>query len=363
MSQLPWIIGLMSGTSMDGVDAALLRCDGGNLGGFGPALTLAYSDAQRQAIRAALGEGGHGAMTLRRTLAEAHSEAVRRLLDEAGLRPEDIRLLGFHGQTLLHRPERGRTWQAGDAALLARLTGIDTVADFRSQDVALGGQGAPLVPLYHAALARWSKLELPLLVLNIGGVANITYIGGPRGEDLLAFDTGPGNALLDDWLLRHTGQRLDEGGKLGAQGEVDEPTLARLLSHTYFQARPPKSLDRDDFSAESVAHLWPASGAATLTAFTAAAVARALEHLPSRPLRCLVTGGGRHNRTMMRELAERLAMPVEPVESVGWRGDALEAEAFAYLAARAAAGLPLSLPGTTGVPFPASGGRLYRAKN
>ncbi len=361
MSQLPWMIGLMSGTSMDGIDAALLRSDGRDIAGFGAALTLPYPDALRDRIRAALGEAGHDTLGVSRALAEAHAEAVARLLDQAGLKPADVALLGFHGHTLLHRPERGRTWQAGDAGLLARLTGITTVADFRAQDVALGGQGAPLVPLYHAALARWAGLAPPLLVLNIGGVANITYIGGPEDADLLAFDTGPGNALLDDWLLRHTGERLDAGGRLGAQGEVDQPTLARLLAHGYFAARPPKSLDRDDFSAEAVAHLWPASGAATLTAFTAAAVARALEHLPARPLRCLVTGGGRHNATMMRELAERLAMPVQPVEAVGWRGDALEAEAFAYLAARAAAGLSLSLPGTTGVAYPASGGRIYPA--
>jgi len=360
LSPSPWIIGLMSGTSMDGIDAALLRSDGLEVQEFGLALTLAYDDALRARIRAALGEQGRDVLGVSRALAESHAEAVRRLLDEAGLRPDDVRLLGFHGHTLLHRPDRGRTWQAGDAGLLARLSGITTVADFRSQDVALGGQGAPLVPLYHAALARWAKLEPPLLVLNIGGVANITYIGGPEESDLLAFDTGPGNALLDDWLLKKTGERLDEGGRLGAQGEVDQATLARLLQHRYFAAKPPKSLDRDDFSAAAVAHLWPASGAATLTAFTAAAVARALEHLPKRPLRCLVTGGGRHNATMMGELAQRLAMPLEAVEAVGWRGDALEAEAFAYLAARAEAGLSLSLPGTTGVPFPASGGRIYR---
>ncbi len=360
MSQLPWMIGLMSGTSMDGIDAALLRSDGVAVAGFGPALTLPYGDALRDRIRAALGAAGRDTLGVSRALAEAHAEAVARLLDEAGLTPAEVALIGFHGHTLLHRPERGRTWQAGDAGLLARLTGIATVADFRAQDVALGGQGAPLVPLYHAALARWSGLELPLLVLNIGGVANLTYIGSPDEADLLAFDTGPGNALLDDWLLRHTGERLDAGGRLGAQGEVDEPTLQRLLGHRYFAARPPKSLDRDDFSADAVAALWPAAGAATLTAFTAAAVARALEHLPRRPLRCLVTGGGRHNATMMRELTQRLAMPVEPVENVGWRGDALEAEAFAYLAARAVLGLPLSLPGTTGVPYPVSGGRIYR---
>lgn len=358
MSEFPWIIGLMSGTSMDGIDAALLRSDGRAVAEAGLARTLAYEPDLRARIRQCLNRGGDH--QLGRALAHAHARAVAELLDAADLKPGDIRLLGFHGHTLLHRPERGRTWQAGDAALLARLTGIATVSDFRSQDVAMGGQGAPLVPLYHRALARMAGLDLPLLVLNIGGVANVTYIGSDDDADLLAFDTGPGNALLDDWLHRHTGERMDADGRLSGQGSVDEDVLATLLAHAYFSRPVPKSLDRDDFTLDPVAELWPASGAATLAAFTAAAVARGVELLPKRPLRCLVCGGGRHNPSIMRELALRLDMPVQPVEAVGWRGDALEAEAFAFLAARAVAGLPLSLPGTTGVPYPVSGGRLWR---
>ncbi|MBX3456687.1 anhydro-N-acetylmuramic acid kinase [Ferrovibrio sp.] len=362
MSDFPWIIGLMSGTSMDGIDAALLRTDGRAVAAFGLARTQAYTPELRARIRASLnpvahGGGDHG---LGRALAEAHAQAVAELLDAAGLKPGDIRLLGFHGHTLLHRPHRGRTWQTGDAGLLAKLTGIATVSDFRSQDVAVGGQGAPLVPLYHRALAEKAGLNLPLLVLNIGGVANVTYIGGPEDADLLAFDTGPGNALLDDWLHRHTGEAMDAGGRLSAQGSVDEDVLAAMLAHPYFSRPAPKSLDRDDFTLDPLAELWPASGAATLAAFTAAAVARGVELLPKPPLRCLVCGGGRHNPSIMRELALRLEMPVQPVEAVGWRGDALEAEAFAYLAARAVAGLPLSLPGTTGAAYPVSGGRLWQ---
>jgi anhydro-N-acetylmuramic acid kinase len=281
----------------------------------------------------------------------------------------DVAWLGFHGHTLLHRPgPRGhsarprRTWQVGDGGLLARLTGIATVSDFRSADVAMGGQGAPLVPLYHAALARHAGLVPPLLVLNLGGVGNVTYIGRDDTE-MLAFDTGPGNALIDDWLRRHTGAAHDEGGALAARGRVDEAALAALMAHPYFDAPPPKSLDRDDFAAHAeriTAPLAPADGAATLTAFTAASVARALAHLPQRPARCLVAGGGRHNATLMRLLTAYLNMPVEAAEQAGWHGDHLEAEAFAFLAARAVRGLCLSLPGTTGVRMPVTGGRLWR---
>lgn len=358
MPELPWMIGLMSGTSMDGIDAALLCTDGSVVGEFGPAVTIPYGDGLRQRLRASL--GGRPASGLGEAVTQAHAEVVKALLRESGLRPADVSLLGFHGHTLLHRPDRGRTWQIGDGQLLARLTGISTVSDFRSQDVAQGGQGAPLVPLYHGALTRRAGLDLPLLVLNLGGVANVTYIGGHLESDLLAFDTGPGNALLDDWMLRHTGARMDEGGQLAAQGEADLTILARMLDHPFFDRPAPKSLDRDDFTCAPVVGLWPAAGAATLAAFTAAAVARALEWLPARPLQCLVTGGGRHNGTLMAELSRRLLMPVAAVETVGWRGDSLEAEAFAYLAARAAKGLSLSLPGTTGVPQPVTGGRIWR---
>lgn len=358
----PWIIGLMSGTSMDGVDAALLRTDGETIAAFGSGLTLPYDPALRARIRALLGHGHGEVQAVSRDLTAVHAEAVAALLRQAGLAPRDIAWLGFHGQTLLHRPEarHRRTWQAGDGARLAQVTGIATVADFRSQDVAMGGQGAPLVPLYHLALARYAKLTAPLLVLNLGGVGNVTYIGSGGDDDLIAFDTGPGNALIDDWMLRHTGHAQDENGAAAATGEVDAAVLARLMAHDYFAAKPPKSLDRNDFSAQAVEGLSVEDGAATLAAFTAASVARGLSHLPQRPLRCLVCGGGRHNATLMKLLTQHLNMPVESVETVGWRGDHLEAEAFAFLAARAVRGLALSVPGTTGVRMPVSGGRFYR---
>jgi anhydro-N-acetylmuramic acid kinase len=350
----------MSGTSMDGIDAALLRTDGTAIAGFGPALTLPYDAALRGRIRACLNEGPGDPLALSRDLAVAHAGAVHALLDRAGMAAADIAWIGFHGHTLLHRPGEGRTWQAGDGRLLAGLTGIGVVADFRSQDVAMGGQGAPLVPLYHLALARYAGLQPPLLVLNLGGVGNVTYAGSENERDLIAFDTGPGNALIDDWMQKHAKRAHDEGGAAAGRGAVNAERLARLLDHPYFARRPPKSLDRNDFTATAVEGLSTEDGAATLAAFTAASVARGLSHLPQRPLRCLVCGGGRHNATLMKLLTQHLNMPVEAVEAVGWNGDHLEAEAFAFLAARAVRGLPLSLPGTTGVAMPVSGGRFYR---
>lgn len=349
-------MGLMSGTSMDGIDAALLRTDGESVTEFGPAITRPYTADLRERIRSVLGGQGP-VMAVSRAITEAHAEAATVLLAEAGMKAGEVAWIGFHGHTVLHRPEKHRTWQIGDGALLAKLTGIPVVSDFRSQDVAMGGQGAPLVPLYHEALARYAGLQAPLLVLNLGGVGNVTYIGSDG--TLIAFDTGPGNALIDDWMQRHTGAIRDENGVTAASGKVDELVVAHLLEHPYFAAPPPKSLDRGDFAIAAVEDMPFADGAATLTAFTAAAVAQGLQHLPQRPTRCLVTGGGRHNATLMRMLTQALNHPVEAVETVGWRGDSLEAEAFAFLAARAVRDLPLSLPSTTGVSKPVSGGRIF----
>jgi anhydro-N-acetylmuramic acid kinase len=350
-------LGLMSGTSCDGIDAALLTTDGRSKVAFGPVLTDPYPDDFRRRLRGVL--GGRGPVDdVGAELTRRHAEGVARLLRSAGIDPSAVSVLGFHGQTILHEPENRRTWQIGDGALLARLTGIDTVSDFRSADVATGGQGAPFVPLYHQALAQ--PLERPLAVLNVGGVANVSFMGTAE-ESLLAFDTGPGNAMIDDWALRHTGRPIDDGGRLAGSGRVDRKALAALLAHSYFDLPPPKSLDRDAFDPSALAGLTPADGAATLVAFTAASVARARQILPAGPRRWLVTGGGRHNPALMAALRTALGVPVEPVESVGWNGDALEAQAFAYLAVRSVAGLPLSLPMTTGVPRPMTGGRLDRA--
>jgi len=359
------VIGLMSGTSLDGIDAAILDTDGENFANPGPALTLPYQVWTRAMLHEALKLAAQTPPTepvpseiekAERLLTDAHADAVRALLKEAKLRAADIAYIGFHGQTILHRPADKRTWQIGDGAALARATGIAVVNQFRLADVAAGGQGAPFVPLYH--LVRAKDMERPLAVVNIGGVANVTYVGA-KGE-LIAFDTGPGNAALDDWALKHTGEAVDRDGKLARAGEVNETVLAFMLDHPVFLKPPPKSLDRFDFPMAVVQGLSAADGAATLTAFTAAAIARANEHLPEPPRAWIICGGGRHNPVLMEELRARLSGKVMTAEDAGWRGDFLEAEAFAYLALRSVRGLPLSLPSTTGVPYPMTGGQLHR---
>jgi anhydro-N-acetylmuramic acid kinase len=349
-------IGLMSGTSLDGVDAALLRTDGVRVERSDFALTLPYSEEFRARLRASLGQDGP-LPEIERELTLIHAQAVRQLIEKAG--GVSVDLIGFHGQTIFHRPREGKTRQIGDGDLLRELTGIPVVYDFRSADVAAGGEGAPLVPIYHAALAH--DLEKPLAILNIGGVANVTWIG--RNGELLAFDTGPGNAPIDDWALRHTGEPLDRDGRLAMAGKINQASVASFLSHPYFAASPPKSLDREDFTrriATLVEDLSPPDGAATLTALTAASIAAAARHFPQNPKRWLICGGGRHNPVLMEILRTRLAEPVEPVENVGWNGDSLEAEAFALLAARSLYQLPLTFPGTTGVKAPITGGRMTK---
>ncbi len=352
-------IGLMSGTSLDGIDAALITTDGRERVETGAFLTVPYPDALRARLRGCLGGRGAPAevLAVERELTQAHAATVAALIARAGLKPGAVELIGFHGHTISHAPERGHTCQIGDGGLLATLTGIAVVNDFRSADVTAGGQGAPLVPLYHRALA--ANLARPVAVLNIGGVANVTWLGAEE-HDVLAFDTGPGNALLDDWVLAHTGRRYDEDGALAARGDVCETALAALLDHPYFRQPAPKSLDRDAFNPAPVAGLTTEDGAATLTAFTAQSVALALPLLPAPPTRWLITGGGRLNKTLLAMLETHLAAPVDQVDQHGWSGDALEAQAFGYLAVRSLAGLPLSLPTTTGAPHPVCGGRLHR---
>ena len=367
MTGIQKVIGLMSGTSLDGVDAALLDTDGQEVVRPGPGLTVAYDSETRALLRAALDEaravaqGAPVPQSIReaeRMLTEVHAEAVKALLAKTGLPAGQVALLGFHGQTILHRPERHWTWQIGDGALLARLTGIDVVNDFRSADVKAGGQGAPLMPLYHAVLARRSGRPEPLVVVNIGGVAQVTYI---NGDQVLAFDTGPGNAPIDDWMHRHSGRPVDETGAFAATGKVNGAALDQMLASAFFARLPPKSLDRMDFGMEAVEALAPAEGAATLTAFTAASLARAREHFPQMPETWIVSGGGRHNKTLMTMLKARVNAPVISAEEAGWNGDALEAEGFAYLAMRSKLRLPLSLPTTTGVKQPMTGGRYWKS--
>ena len=358
-------VGLMSGTSMDGIDAALIRTDGHDLVEPLAFHSTAYDEPMRARLRAAIA----AALTMERPAPHAqidavardqtlaHAAAVRELLAQAGVAAADVALVGFHGQTIAHRPDRRWTWQIGDGALLARETGITVVHDFRSADVASGGQGAPLAPAYHRALVSGFRAEGPVAVLNLGGVGNITWFAG---ENWGSFDTGPANALIDDWVRAEAGLSHDAGGALAASGSVHERVVAAMADLPWFDLAPPKSLDRHDFSLGAARGLSLADGAATLTAFTAETVALALRHVPERPLRLLVCGGGRHNATLMAMLAARTGVQTLPVEAAGWNGDALEAEAFAYLGVRTLAGLPISFPQTTGVAAAMPGGVISR---
>lgn len=359
-------LGLMSGTSMDGIDVALIETDGEGRVMRGPSASYPYSDEFRAGLRACLEEARilcrrderPGRLRLvEEYLNDLCVEAVLHFREDHGIAREGIDVIGFHGQTVLHRPEAKLTIQLGDGARLASQSGIDVVYDLRAADVAEGGQGAPLVPVYHRALVAHLP-ERPLAVVNIGGVANVTWIG--RDDAMLAFDTGPGNALLDDWMAMRGGLALDEDGRRGGDGTVDEASLAVLLSHPYFALLPPKSLDRNAFNADGLKRLSLEDGAATLTSFTAASIAKAREHLPEEPELWVVTGGGRKNRTLMTMLAGRVENAVVPAEVVGLDGDSLEAEAWAYLAVRSLKGLPITFPGTTGAPRPLAGGKLAR---
>lgn len=357
------VLGLMSGTSLDGVDAAIIDTDGERVLGFGPARTFAYAPDDRCALMAAVEDALSGASApasfeaAARVIERKHADAVHALLAEpdAG----EVELIGFHGQTVIHRPEAGLTRQLGSGEVLAAMTGIDVVWDLRAADVAAGGQGAPIVPVYHKALAARAGLAAPVAVLNIGGVANVTFIG--RGGELIAFDTGPGNGLIDQLMETRGAGAFDEGGRIAASGAVDELALRRLLDHPYFEKGGTKSLDRYDFSLAPVAHLALADAAATLVAFTAATVALGASRLPQAPQRWIICGGGRHNAAIMAALEARLGVPCLEAEAVGWRGDTVEAEAIAYLAARSVMGLPLTFEGTTGVPRPMTGGRRAAA--
>lgn len=358
------VIGLMSGTSADAVDAALIETDGADFIRPISFVDRPYAPAEHALIRRAAARAlemdrpGPDPLIAEaeRVLTIAHAEAIAALPGSA-----EASLIGFHGQTVAHRPPSANprerfTWQIGDAALLARLTRRPVVFDFRSADVARGGEGAPLAPGFHRALA--SRLEQPLAVLNLGGVGNVTWFGA---DGWGAFDTGPANGLIDDWVARHGLGHCDRDGRLAAAGRVDEAAVRRMTSGQWFDVRGPKSLDRGDFTLEPVIGMDVADGAATLTAVTAETVARAMALLPLRPRAILVTGGGRHNPTLMRMIAERSGIQTMPVESVGWQGDALEAQAFGWLAVRHLRGLPLSWPETTGVPEPLTGGRLAAA--
>jgi anhydro-N-acetylmuramic acid kinase len=331
-------LGLMSGTSLDGVDVAMIETDGKRVKAFGPSGYRPYADVERRLLLQALTEAVHlqarearpGILQeAERVVTAAHAEAIASFKTQNHIASEDIDIVGFHGQTVLHRPADRLTVQIGDAAALAKAIHIPVMHDFRAADVAAGGQGAPLVPVYHRALAQSLEREGPIVVLNIGGVSNITYIDGD--------------------------------GRMAAQGTVDERWIAQALSLPFFALPPPKSLDRNDFAKLVLNDSSPANGAATLTAFTVRAITRIAPLLPKPPKSWVVAGGGARNLTMMRMLRELLApATVEAGDALGWSTDAIEAQAFGFLAARGLKGLPLSYPATTGVPIPMTGGIVAR---
>ncbi len=361
-------LGLMSGTSLDGVDIALIETDGQTVQRLGPVGERPFTAEERALLRGALEDAQ--ALTDRHErpgrlaeaeamITDAYAETIRDFL--AGRDAAAVSVVGVHGQTVLHRPQDRLTVQLIDADALARSCGLPVVHDLRGADVAAGGQGAPLAPVFHQAVARGAGLELPAAVLNVGGVGNVTWIG--CGESLIAFDTGPGNALLDDWVYRHTGEPMDRDGALAAGGAVDANALSALEDRLsgYIAQEPPKSLDRLDLSAgDTLDGLSLEDGAATLTAFTAHCVSRALDHLPESPKSWIVSGGGAWNAALMRALADVLPGEITTADAFGWRGDFVEAQAFAFLAVRSLYGLPITFPGTTGASTPLTGGSLIR---
>jgi anhydro-N-acetylmuramic acid kinase len=365
-------IGLMSGTSMDGIDVALLRTDGDGFVERGPFLGVSYDPAFRERLKTALEQ----AKTIRnrqerpgdlaaieRELTQRHAAAVREFLQQNAMEAGAIDVLGFHGQTVLHRPDEALTVQIGDGGLLARETGIATVYDMRANDMVHGGQGAPLVPAYHAALAtNIGNAKMPVCFVNIGGISNLTYVGADGM--VIAYDSGPGNTLIDQWVEAHAGIPFDQGGMIASEGHVVSELAERYLASPFFTTAKRRSLDRNDFLPPQGRDAELADGARTLAYVAAASIIKSAGHLPVTPALYVICGGGRLNRVIMRDLAQLAAehrATVISAEEAGFNGDAMEAEAWAYLAVRSLEGLPLTYPGTTGVREAVSGGVLEEA--
>ena len=352
-------IGLMSGTSLDGVDAALIKVEGGKTDSFGRAVFLPYHDDDKIIFKSALKEAAllkkicqnnpiiNDAET---RITALHIEAILILLAKNNLQAGDIKVVGFHGQTILHMPDKALTWQIGLGGLLAKTIKIPVVNDFRTFDVLNGGQGAPLVPIYHLALMNSLKNPIyPAAVLNLGGVGNVTYISGAEPEEMIAFDTGAGNALLDDYVSLNGRGDMDVDGAFSASGRVNEKLLTRWLSHPFFTLKAPKSLDRNSFNLTGLDEMLFEDSAATIAAFTCHSVKIAEGLFPEIPAVWYVTGGGRHNKFMMSLLQNLLEGRVKKIEEINGCGDRLEAEAFAYLALLILEERPISFPKTTGI--------------
>ncbi len=365
-------IGLMSGTSMDGIDLAMLDTDGERHVVRGPAMGIAYDPAFRKRLAEALDdakaigkrdERPGNLADIERDLTDRHADAVRRFLQQYGVDAASVNVVGFHGQTVLHRPDRALTVQLGDGQWLANALGIAVVFDMRANDMVHGGQGAPLVPVYHEALAANLPSEVrdagPVAFVNIGGISNVTFVDGKNPPG--AFDCGPGNALIDQWVQATAGIPYDDKGMIASEGEADEGVLTAYLSSPFFAKSGPKSLDRNDFTLEQARGLETANGAATLAKLTALAILRSAAILPAPPAAWIVCGGGRHNAAIMQCLRSNAGQAkVLSAEAAGLDGDAMEAEAWAYLAVRSLKGLPLTFPTTTGCATPVTGGVLAK---
>ena len=365
MSKTFTALGLMSGTSLDGIDVALIKTDGESFVDRGPSETFHYNAEQQEELRQGLAdaltiktrtERPPQLATLENHLTEWHITVVQKFLKNCALTPSNIDIIGFHGQTVLHRPEHRLTVQLGDGGALSKALDIPVAYDMRAADVAAGGQGAPLVPVYHRALAK----NPPVAFVNIGGVANVTYVGA-NGE-LLAFDTGPGNALINDWVRKHTGAAHDEGGQMGLRGKISLTHLQTAFHHDFFKKRPPKSLDRNSFTALDFDDLTLEDGAATLSAFTVQSISKAADWFPTPVKSWILCGGGRHNAAIMSGLELHLSNVIS-AEDAGFNGDSMEAEAWAYLAVRSLLGLPISFPSTTGIVSAQTGGVFANGRN
>ncbi len=346
----------MSGTSLDGIDAAIIRSDGETVDDTGMAITVPYDPDFRKELREGV-KSKRRIPIIENELTRRHADVIHKLLKKHSLTNKDIDVIGFYGQTITHRPDEGVTWQIANGSLLAELTRINVVTDFRRRDIAAGGQGAPLAPMFHKAVTL--HIPKPIAIVNIGGVANATYLS--NDGSVLAFDTGPGIGLIDDWVFKHTKKTYDEDGNASMKGKINERVLKEYLMDEYFDRPLPKSLDRKYFTLFEVEGIPFEDGAATLSAFTAHAIAKSMDHFPEEPKSWYITGGGRKNRRIMEELKGLLDAPVEPIEVIGLNGDMFEAQAFAYFAVRSILGLPISIPSVTGASYSATGGAFYRA--
>ncbi len=360
-----WSLGIMSGTSLDAIDLAMLKTDGEVVLEHGAADSVPIPSEMQAKLQGLMQGSGNflvgDFLAIEQCYSKLVADAVCAFIATTPTLPDIIAkpdIIGFHGQTIIHRPKEGITWQLGNPHIIAHQTGIKVVSDFRRRDMAAGGQGAPLVPLYHTALAH--ALPKPLAIVNIGGVANVTYIGEHEllAPQLIAFDTGTGNALLNDWVNAHTGEAYDDGGAYALAGKVHSHIVEASLAHPYFASPPPKSLDRNEFNLNMAHGLSLHDGAATLMQFTVGAIIAAGQYFPTPPKQWIICGGGVHNNAMMAALQAQLSAPVVAAETLGWRSDAIEAEAFAFLAVRSLRGLPLSTPHTTGAGYAITGGSI-----